>query len=91
MRLQGRKGSAYETELHKGRFILFPPVASVDGRAGSAWVWMPTALAVLDDHAVDDVSAVEATKSQNSCSSLADDLRHSQSGTTGTGHGSLLD
>ena len=85
-----RRDSCQSDQLGEGRSILFPPAASIDGRAGAAWERMTAALAVLGDHAVDDVPAVEATKSRDPGSPLADDLRHSQSGTTGTGHTSLL-
>jgi hypothetical protein len=43
-------------------------------------------LAVEDDHAVDDVPAVNASQSKDSASSLIDDLGHSQTGTAGALH-----
>lgn len=39
------------------------------------------ALAIEDDHAVDDVPAVDASQGKDSASSLIDDLGHSQAGT----------
>ena len=70
---------------HRGAIFL-PPVASVDGRLGSVGIGKAVALAVQDDHMVDDVSAVDASKSRDSVPSFVDDLGHSQAGTAGTLH-----
>lgn len=44
------------------------------------------ALAVENDHEVDDVPAVNASQSKNSASSLVDDLGHSQPGAASSLH-----
>jgi hypothetical protein len=78
-------------ESHERRFIFLPPIASEDGRsAASVRFWMPAALAVEGDHTIDDIPAVNASQGNDSASSFADDLRHSQTGTAGTLHDILL-
>jgi hypothetical protein len=47
---------------------------------------MPAALAVQRDHAVDDVSAVNASQGKDSASSLVDNLGHSQTATASALH-----
>ena len=47
-------------------------------------------MAVQDDHAVDDVPAVNTSQGKDSRSSIIDDLRYSQTSTAGTLHDILL-
>ena len=73
------RGGCYRSEqLHEGRFVLFPPVASVDGRAGLAWDGKPTSPTVQSDYAIDDVPAENASQGQNFCPSIVDQFRHPQ-------------
>lgn len=66
--------------------ILLPLVASIDGRSASSWFWMEVALAIEDDHMVDDIPTVDASQGKDSASSLVDDLWYSQTGTAGALH-----
>ena len=65
------------SSLDEGRFILFPPIASIDGRSSSAGARKEMALPVHDYHAVDDIPAVNTSQSKDSGSSLIDDFRYS--------------
>lgn len=72
-----RNGPLHESESHERRFVLLPPVASVDGCAAPVGFWIGTALAVEGDYTVDDIPAMDASQGWDSASSLTDDLGYS--------------
>jgi len=51
-----------------------------------SWFWMEAALAIEDDHLVDDIPTVYASQGKDSASSLVDDLWYSQTGTASALH-----
>ena len=66
------------------KFLLFPPVASIDRSARPPRERISSTGPVMGDEPVGDVSAVDAAERHHSRSPLAHDLGHSQSGTADT-------
>jgi hypothetical protein len=102
-RLQDRLKNAVETDerilrcagqetklLGQCGVDLLPPLVPIDRRPRSPRFWIGAALAVQDDHAINDVPTMDASHGKDSGASFTDYLWHSQAGTTGTRHVSLL-
>jgi hypothetical protein len=80
MRHVGEAGSRQK------KFLLFPPVASIDRRTGAPRGRGAPTYPVAGDEPVGDISTVNTPERQHSRSSFAYDLRNSQSGTAGALH-----
>lgn len=63
--------------LENGGSILLPTISSENWRAGSAWCRMAAAVAMMNNHPVDDIAATDAAERRNPGSAFRDNLRHS--------------